>query len=164
MKKKSMAKQALKFILSIVLLTAVSYALLDYTPLRSLAASYAAYSTSSVLQTLGDSAEIRWLENPHLVSEKYDAELIPLCWGLLELALWAGVVFATDNRPLERRLKGFLLGTVGFLVFNPIRIAVTLKIFSPSSAFASFVAHDILFRTSILALFVAAYAVWYYWE
>lgn len=164
MKKKSMAKQALKFILSIVLLTALSYALLDYTPLRSVASSYAAHSTSFVLSTLGDSAEIRWPGNPHLVSEKYDAELIPLCWGLLELALWAGVVFATDNRSIGRRLNGFLLGTAGFLVFNPIRIAVTLKLFSPSNTFSSFVAHDILFRTSILALFVFAYAVWYYWE
>lgn len=161
--KEGVALKALKFIAVIAIITSATYGALEYTPLRSIAAAYTAYASQFFLLTLGEDADLVWLENPHLLTDRFDAELIPLCWGTLEIALWAGVVFATTDRSLQRRAHGFLAGMAAFLLFNPGRIAVTLKLFDASRPFASEIVHDLLFRASLFALFVAAYAIWYAW-
>ncbi len=153
----------LKFLGCIALLSAAAYAVLAFTPLEQLLAAWTAHATAFLLQTLGQPVSVVFLENPHLQSPGFDAELISLCWGTLELALWAGIVLATDNRAYWRRFKGLVVGTVAFLLFNPVRIALTLWLFDASQPFASAVAHDVLFRISLLALFVVAYFVWYTW-
>lgn len=161
--KKPMALSALKFLGAILALTAASYGVLIFTPLESTLGAYTAYGTQAVLSSLGESTTLTLQEFPHLVGERFDAELIALCFGTLEIALWTGIVFATANRTLRRRAQGFLAGLAAFLVFNPVRIALTLKIFDASKPFASFAAHDVLFRLTLAALFVVAYAVWYAW-
>lgn len=160
---KSVVWPALKFLGLIVLFAALAYGLLVLTPLERLLAAWTAHATAFFLSTLGQAVAVSFLENPHLVSSGFDAELVPLCWGTLELALWAGVVLATDNRSWDRRLKGLLGGTVVFLAFNPARIALTLRLFDPAEPFASSVAHDVLFRLTLVALFVVAYFLWYSW-
>lgn len=161
---KSVLAEALKFIVLIAIITAGTYGALEYTPLRGVAAAYTAYASLFLLQSFGyQPAEIIWLENPHIVSAAFDAELISLCFGTLEMALWTGVVFASMDKSLRRRIFGFFSGILLFLFFNPVRIAVTLKFFDASRPFASEIVHDLLFRASLLALFVAAYAIWYTW-
>ena len=154
---------ALKFMGSIALFTALAYGVLVYTPLEKALAAWTAHATAFLLGTLGHPVSVAFLENPHLRSAGFDAELVALCWGTLELSLWAGVVLATDNRSWHRRLKGFFVGTAVFLLFNPVRIALTLWLFDASQRFASAVAHDVLFRLSLVALFVVCYSVWYAW-
>lgn len=153
----------LKFLGAIVLVTALAYGLLVFTPLEGLLAAWTAHATAFLLSSLGQSVTVVFQQNPHLISDGFDAELIPLCWGTLELALWAGIVLGTDNRTLDRRFKGLFGGVLVFLAFNPARIALTLRLFDASQPFASSVAHDVLFRISLIALFVVAYYVWYAW-
>lgn len=160
---KSVGLATLKFLGAIALFTVLSYALLVFTPLERALAAWTAHATAFLLGTLGHPVAVAFLENPHLLAAGFDAELIPLCWGTLELALWSGIVLATDNRSQDRRLKGLLGGTAVFLVFNPARIALTLVLFNAKTPFASSVAHDVLFRISLIALFVVAYFVWYEW-
>ncbi|MBI2444861.1 hypothetical protein HYV43_00550 [Candidatus Micrarchaeota archaeon] len=153
----------LKFLGLIVLFAALAYGVLVFTPLEKLLAAYTAHATAFLLSTLGQVVTVTFQANPHLLSDGFDAELIPLCWGTVELALWAGIVLGTDNRSWNRRLKGLIGGTLVFLAFNPARIALTLRLFDASQPFASSVAHDVLFRISLVALFVVAYFVWYEW-
>lgn len=154
---------ALKFLGSIAVVWTASYAVLVFTFLERLLATWTAHATAFLLATLNRPVSVVFLENPHLLSAGFDAELIPLCWGTLELALWAGIVLASDNRTLTRRVKGLLAGTFAFLIFNPARIALTLWLFDSSEPFASAVAHDVLFRLTLVALFVVAYFVWHSW-
>lgn len=163
MREKRVALSALKFMGSIALLTALAYAALVFTPLESALGAYTAHATHAVLWSLGQNTELVFQTFPHLVGPRFDAELIPLCFGTLEIALWAGIVFSTENRTLKRRAQGFLAGLAAFLAFNPVRIALTLSVFDASEPFASFAAHDVLFRITLVALFVVAYALWYAW-
>ncbi|MBI4360570.1 exosortase/archaeosortase family protein [Candidatus Micrarchaeota archaeon] len=162
-KKKRMATDALKFLGTILVLSGFSYGALIFTPLESALGGYTAYATQAVLASLGEKTVLVLDAFPHLVGPRFDAELIPLCFGTLEIALWTGIVFATENRSLKRRFQGFLAGLATFLAFNPVRIALTLYVFDASEPFASFAAHDVLFRLTLVALFVVAYAVWYAW-
>ncbi len=159
----SVVRPVLKFMGSMVVSTAAAYGVLVFTPLEKTLAAWTAHATAFLLATLGRPVTVAFLENPHLQSTGFDAELVPLCWGTLELALWAGVILATDNRSWTRRFKGLAVGTAAFLLFNPVRIALTLWLFDASRPFASAVAHDVLFRLSLVALFVVAYFVWYSW-
>lgn len=161
--KNKVALRALKFIGTITLVAVVTYLLLQYSPAQGLLAWLTAESSRLALSALGINSTIVWQANPHLVSQNFDAELIPLCQGTLELALWVAVVVASDNKSLPLRIKGLFAGLALFLLFNPFRIAVTLRLFDPVQPFTSLVAHDVLFRTSLLALFVTAYAVFQVW-
>jgi len=153
----------LKFLGLIVLFASAAFAVLVFTPLERALATWTAHATAFLLSSLGQPVTVVFLENPHLLSPGFDAELITLCWGTLELALWAGVVLGTDNRSWNRRLKGLVGGTLVFLAFNPARIALTLRLFDSTRPFASAVAHDVLFRLTLVALFVVAYFIWYSW-
>ncbi|MBI5225645.1 hypothetical protein HY994_00205 [Candidatus Micrarchaeota archaeon] len=159
----SVVWDALKFLGKLGVVTMAAYGLFVLTPLQNALAAYTAHATAFLLYTLGKPVAVVFLQNPHLQASGFDAELIALCWGTLELALWAGIVLSTDNRSWDRRLKGLSAGTLGFLVFNPVRIALSLWLFDASEPFASSIAHDVLFRISLLALFVVSYFIWYEW-
>ena|GEM_PF-2300175 len=90
----------------------------------------------------------------------FDAEIAGLCSGALELAVLAGMIAATRDKPLKERLKGIVAGGIAILVFNPLRIAATL-LFSGSPALA--LVHDVLFRLSLVIVLVTFYATWYFW-
>ncbi len=161
--KKDWLWPSLRFVAGIAVVTAAAWALLAFTPLEGYLATYTAHATAFLLDSMGRPVAVSFQDVPHLLSERFDAELIPLCWGTFEIALWAGIVLSTQNRSLRRRAHGLMAGTAAFLLFNPVRIALTLLVFDASQPFASEVAHDALFRLSLLSLFVIAYAVWYQW-
>ncbi len=162
-RKRIVAREALIFLATAAAVGLAAFALISHTPLERGLAAYTAYSTQFVLGLLGQNASIVFAENPHLIGEGFDAELIQLCWGTIEIALWIGAVAATGNRSLKRRLQGVAAGLLVFLAFNPARIALTLRLFDQDQLFASVVAHDFLFRVSLVVMFVVSYAIWYAW-
>jgi exosortase/archaeosortase family protein len=152
---------ALKFIAFFLAVFAVSYAVL--TPLRELN-GIAAYSTKALLSLAGKEVGVEWRQDvPFLTGFGVDAAITDLCAAKIELAVLAGIVFASFDRTLRQRFHGFLVGAAFALVLNPARIATTLVFFNPNSLVFSTVLHDVVFRISLIAAIVGYYALWYYW-
>lgn len=91
------------------------------------------------------------------------AEFIDLCAAKLELAVLFGIIFASFEKPLAYRLKGFLAGAAFLFSFNALRITLTLRFFSAGNLAWSSVLHDVFFRASLVIALVTFYAVWYYY-
>ncbi|PIO06263.1 hypothetical protein COT29_01845 [Candidatus Micrarchaeota archaeon CG08_land_8_20_14_0_20_59_11] len=158
------AKDAVLFIVLFLLVAVPAYFVLGFfaEPFSSMAA----YSSRVMLNAAGISASITF-ENglAHLRSSSpgFDAEIGDLCWGRVELAVLAGIIMASADRRMGMRIKGVLLGFAALLVFNPIRIAISLAAYSPQNPQASALLHDFLFRITLIVVLVTYYAVWYYW-
>ncbi|VVB67516.1 Uncharacterised protein [Candidatus Norongarragalina meridionalis] len=138
-----------------------------YFVLGFFAASFseiAAYSSQVMLNAAGVRTSIT-LENgvAHVISPSFDAEIGDLCWGRVEIAVLAGIVMASWDRTVRRRIEGIILGIAVLLVLNPVRIAVSLAVYDPQNPQASALFHDVLFRATLVIVLVAYYAVWYYW-
>ena len=101
---------------------------------------------------------------PLIKAPNITAEISDLCSMKVEMAVLFGIVFASHERTLRYRVKGFLAALALVFLFNPIRIATTIYFFNASNLPASSLFHDILFRASIILFIVTFYAVWYYWD
>jgi len=127
-------------------------------------AAVAAYSSEVMLNAAGGNASVAFEAGvAHLASASFDAEIGDLCWGRVELAVLAGIIMASWDRTLRRRIWGVILGIAVLLVLNPIRIAASLAAFNPQNPQASALLHDFFFRITLVVVLVTYYAVWYYW-
>ncbi|OIO24931.1 hypothetical protein AUJ14_05330 [Candidatus Micrarchaeota archaeon CG1_02_55_22] len=123
---------------------------------------FAASTALPLTHSFGLQTSLEWKEFPHITGWHdgawFDAEINSLCGGAIELAVLLGLVAASRDRSLPKRLVGIIAGVVAVLIFNPIRIALTLSLYgSPSFVLA----HDVLFRISIVAIVLGVYAAWY---
>lgn len=157
------ARKALKFLTVTATVAVIIYAILSLQPVEDALAWLAAESSRVFLAAAGVNARIAWAAgNPHLIGVNaqgffFDAELIELCWGKLEIALLAGFITASRDRSRRERVKGVALGAgVMLLAFNPLRISVSLF------AINAFV-HDVLFRIFLIATLAFYYSLWYVW-
>lgn len=157
--KKSIYPTALKFVAVFAITGAAAY--FTASVFSKSFATFTAYLVQALLSILGIQTTLVFSVNPHLISPLFDAELIELCWGLLEIAVVTGIVLASEDRTLWQRIYGVVLGVITVLTFNITRIAVTLKLFNPLEPFASTIAHDVLFRISLIIVIVGYYAAWY---
>ncbi len=158
----SQKKDALLFLLLFAVFAGGAYLALGATgtALNDLAAA----SSVTALKALGIGAAV--VPNspyPHIQGivrgNAFEAEINDLCAGAIELAILFGIVMASRDKTVRQRILGVLAGFAVFLVFNPLRIALTL------SAVGSWVMpllHDVLFRLSLLIVIVGFYAVWSY--
>lgn len=123
----------------------------------------AAHSAASVMEAMGfDVAVVPNSPHPHVKGATaggvpFEAEIIDLCAGAIELAILFGIVVASRDKSLKHRLFGVAAGFAVFFLFNPIRIALTL---SAVGSWALPLLHDVLFRLSLLIVIVGFYAVW----
>ncbi len=165
-------KDALLFLALFAFFALVFNALFSATPLLP---QVAAFSSLPFVNLLGLDAVVEQKEFPHLVAASggvatseggaafgggaaFDAEITYLCGGGVELAVLLALVAATRDRSIRARLGGMALGVAALLLFNPVRIALSLAAFG-TPVFA--LAHDVLFRASIVVIVVGVYAVWY---
>ena len=154
--------KALKFVASFAILSVAAYFFISlFFPLKLVAAE----AGSFFLTALGKPsyAETGLGLNPVIVSSDFSAEIVDLCSGAIETAVLFGIIFASEDRRLYDRARGFAAGAVALAVFNAARISLTLALYSPSFPTASAVLHDVLFRASIVVFVAAYYAIWYYW-
>ncbi|MBI3588724.1 exosortase/archaeosortase family protein [Candidatus Micrarchaeota archaeon] len=159
----SAAGDGLKFLALFAAVSLVSYSLLSLT--GNFLNEIAAYSGAAVLSAFGASASVSHPPGdafPHIEGSVggnvFDAQIGGLCSGAVELAVLAGIVLASRDRPLRKRAWGFLLGALVFLFFNPLRIALTLL---AVGSWALPLLHDVLFRVTLVIAIVAYYAVWH---
>jgi len=164
MQKQRVVLEAIRFVTIFLVVSFAAWLVLSATTLPN---EVAAHSSNALLSLFGKSGQVEQDGVPHLVfsegvlsPKKIDAEVSELCSGALELAVLFGIIVASEDRSWRKRVAG-LLGALAFvLVFNPIRIAVTLLY--ADSAWLSAV-HEVGFRVSLVVLIVFYYAVWYYW-
>jgi len=165
MQKTRVIIEAIRFVTIFLAVAFAAWLVLSATTLPN---EVAAHSSNALLSLFGKSGSVTEQEGvPHIIfsegvlsPKKVDAEVSGLCSGALELVVLLGIIVASEDRRWRKRAAG-LLGALAFvLVFNPIRIAVTLLY--ANSAWLSAV-HEVGFRVSLVVLIVFYYAVWYYW-
>lgn len=162
-KKEAVLQDAGKFVAAFFVSGAFFYAFLSLTGnfFHKLAAESSALLAKNFFETRIVFSEFF----PHLQGTVggsfFDAEINDLCSGRLELAVMAGLVFASRDKKFLERIKGIFLGAILLLVFNPFRIFLTLS--SVGTPFL-FLVHDVLFRLSLIIVLVTFYALWYYWR
>lgn len=150
-----------KFVLLFLALVLPSYWLLSqFTFLNYVAA----YSSAFVLEKLFSVpvSVVSGLTHPFLSLDGLLVEIIDLCSGKIEIALLFAFLFASFEKPLAYRLKGFLAGVLLVFLFNAFRIALTVNFLASNNLKAASVFHDVLFRISLVLFLVTFYAVWYY--
>lgn len=151
-------RDALKFVALFAFFASAAYALLVFTPLSQLFSSVAAKSSLFVLQLLGVPSRLLFENSvPHILTANADAEINLVCAGVLEIAVLFGIIFASFEKSLRSRIKGFAIGLLVLLLFNPLRIGLSIKFVDP-------IIHDVLFRITLVVVLVSFYALWYYWE
>ncbi len=100
---------------------------------------------------------------PHLLGEvrrsAFDAQINDLCSGATELAVVFAIVLASRDKSVRTRLLGVFGALIVFLLFNPLRIALTLN---AVGTWALPLLHDVLFRASLVLVIVGYYGFWYY--
>lgn len=152
----------------VTIFLAVSFAAWLVLSATALPNEVAAQSSNALLSLFGKSGLVAEQDGvPHLVfaegvlsSSAVDAEVSGLCSGALELAVLIGIVVASEDRSWRKRAAGAVGALAVVLVFNPIRIAVTL-LYADSAWLSAL--HEVGFRVSLVVLIVFYYAVWYYW-
>lgn len=162
-KKEGLAEDSSKFIVLFIASGTTIYFLLSLT--GKFFHEAAAHSTQLVARNFFEVKVATENHFPHLVGSAngvfFDAQINDLCAGWLELAVMAGLVLASRDKPLKERAKGILLGALVLLLLNPIRIGLTLAaVGTPFLALA----HDVLFRLLLVVVLVVFYALWYYWR
>ncbi len=150
-------KKALRFTVFFGVLFALAFVVLQYTFLSQALGFLAALSSQLVLSLSGVQTQIAVLENGNyaLDSDAFVAELNQACAALVEIAVLFAIVFASFEKTIRERAKGFVLGIGLLLVLNPIRIALSIVFLHP------FV-HDVLFRITLIITIIVFYALWYY--
>ncbi len=153
---------AFKFISLFLALSVPAYLVL--LPIRELNA-FAALSSQFLLSLLfGIPSSVSASGAfPLLQIGSLSAEFIDLCAAKLELAVLFGIVFASFEKPLAYRVKGFAAGALFLFSFNALRISLTLRFFSAGDVAWSAVLHDVFFRASLVVALVTFYAIWYYY-
>ncbi|MFH0922964.1 MAG: hypothetical protein V1811_02805 [Candidatus Micrarchaeota archaeon] len=155
---RNVCRDALKFVALFAFCAGIAYVLLAFTPLSQLFSQIAALSSLFILQLIGVQAQLSFDNSvPHIITATSDAEINLVCAGILEIAVLFGIIFASFEKSLRSRLKGFAIGLLVLLVFNPLRIALSIKFVDP-------IVHDVLFRITLVAVLVSYYSVWYYWH
>ncbi|MEW5954987.1 MAG: exosortase/archaeosortase family protein [Candidatus Micrarchaeota archaeon] len=165
MQKTRAVLEAIRFVTVFLAVSFVAWLVLSATALPNVVA---AHSSNALLSLFGTAGQVSFADGvPHLVfaegvlsSKAVDAEVSGLCSGALELAVLLGIIAASEDRSWRKRVLGALGAVAVVLVFNPLRIAVTLLY--ADSAWLSAV-HEVGFRVSLVVLIVFYYAVWYHW-
>lgn len=161
-KSDSREKDALLFLAIFAALALGAYLLLSST--GQMLHNLAAHSSVAVMGAIGIKASVVPASPfPHIAGTlngtAFEAEINDLCAGAIELAILFGIVMASRDKTIKQRLLGVLAGFAVFLIFNPLRIALTL---SAVGSWALPLLHDVLFRLSLLIAIVGFYAVWSY--
>ncbi|NUN11405.1 exosortase/archaeosortase family protein [Candidatus Micrarchaeota archaeon] len=148
-------KKGVKFIGLFLLYAAIAGVFFYFTPLEKETTRFAAKASQQSLQLVGISANYIETDYPHLVNEDFDATINEVCSGGIELIVLFGIIFASFEKPLRERIKGFLVGVIILVIFNLVRITATIY-------FLSDFLHSFFFRVTLVIVIVLYYWFWFY--
>ncbi|MEK6954253.1 MAG: exosortase/archaeosortase family protein [Candidatus Micrarchaeota archaeon] len=152
-----------KFVSLFLALSLFAYLVLSLTNIPNLVAAYTSQLALKVFFNL-NSALILNGQFPLIQTPNLLAQIVDLCSGKIELAVMFGIIFASFEKRMGYRVKGFLLGVLVMLAFNAIRIATTIYYFDVGALEWTAALHDFLFRMFLIIVIVTYYAIWYYYD
>ena len=123
---------------------------------------WTAQITLKIFETLGYSGKIIAQTPVQIVFPFITVLITELCTGLLEFSIVASAVLATTEVSWKKRIIGFIGAGIVTILFNFARISFVLLAFINSGIQQAELAHDLLFRISLLFVIVGYYALWFY--
>jgi exosortase/archaeosortase family protein len=88
--------------------------------------------------------------------------IIGLCTGVLEIIILIGAILATLGISLKKKLIGVGVGIVVGIIFNLLRIFITINIILFNSIEFAELMHGVLFRIILFVYITGFYIVWFY--
>ncbi len=86
-----------------------------------------------------------------------------LCTGVLEIIVLISAIIVSFGVCWNKKVVGILFAIVLGIIFNLIRITVTINLILTQDAQTVELAHDLLFRMILFIYIVAVYVIWFYW-
>ncbi|MFA6269483.1 MAG: exosortase/archaeosortase family protein [archaeon] len=86
-----------------------------------------------------------------------------LCTGVLEIIVLIAAMLASFGVNWEKKIKGIGLAIVAGIIFNILRIAITVNIVLTQNLQTIELAHDLLFRLVLFIYIVGVYVMWFNW-
>ncbi len=86
-----------------------------------------------------------------------------LCTGVLEIIILVSAMIASFGIKFEKKLVGIGVAIFSGIIFNFIRIWITLNIIMLQNAEVFELAHDLLFRLTLLLYIIIVYVIWFNW-
>ncbi|MCD6522478.1 MAG: exosortase/archaeosortase family protein [Candidatus Diapherotrites archaeon] len=120
-----------------------------------------AISASFVLNILGIHSTATFGDIPIVTANMFNAQIVPLCVGDIELAILVSAILFTMDRTLRQRAIGVFLSIIFVFVVNALRIALTLAGGVWFGFNAMVFLHTFLFRLVLVLSIVFFYAAWY---
>jgi exosortase/archaeosortase family protein len=87
-----------------------------------------------------------------------------LCTGLLEIAILISAMIASFGVEFKNKLIGIIGAIISGIIFNFIRIWITLNIILFSTTGTFEIAHDLLFRITLFLYITIFYILWFNWS
>lgn len=106
------------------------------------------------------------LEEAYAFTINHTNQLIVISWlctGILEIIILVSAILASFGIALKKKLIGVLFAIISGFIFNFIRIWITLNIIMMQEAQVFEIAHDVLFRLTLLIYIVIVYVIWFSW-
>jgi len=86
-----------------------------------------------------------------------------LCVGVLEIIILISAILASFGINNKKKAIGVIAAVILGIIFNLIRIWITVNLILTQSTETIELAHDLLFRVVLFVYIVAVYVVWFNW-
>ena len=123
---------------------------------------WTAQITLKIFELLGYSGEIISGEPMQIIFPFIVVLITELCTGILEFSIVASAILATSEISWKKRIIGMIGAGIVTMLFNFARITIVLLALISSGIAQAELAHDLLFRISLLIVIIGYYAVWFY--
>ena len=91
-------------------------------------------------------------------------EISQLCTGIIELLILVGAIIVSIGIEWKKRLLGALLGGIAVIVFNFLRIFITLVVILGQHPMEMVeFTHNFLFRVFLFITIAGIYCAWFMW-
>ena len=87
-----------------------------------------------------------------------------LCTGVLEIIILICAMLASFGITLNKKLIGIVVAIFSGIIFNIVRVFVTINIILIANPEVVEFAHDLLFRVILLLYIMVVYVAWFYWS
>jgi exosortase/archaeosortase family protein len=86
-----------------------------------------------------------------------------LCTGITEIIILIGAILASFGVNWRKRVIGAIAAIPAGIIFNLLRIWITINIILSQSIQTVELAHDFLFKIMLFIYVVVFYVIWFYW-
>ncbi|MEI7960847.1 MAG: exosortase/archaeosortase family protein [archaeon] len=86
-----------------------------------------------------------------------------LCTGVLEIIVLVSAIIASFGVSWKRKAVGVGVAIILGIIFNLLRIVITINLILTQNVQTVELAHDLLFRLILFFYIVIVYVAWFYW-